>query len=56
MLPWAGRAMRGLVTPLETINQRIAHLRKNRGYTQKELASLLDINYNTYSQLERKGD
>ena len=39
----------------ETINQRIRRLRKEKGYTQAEVANYLKLKVSTYSQMERKG-
>ena len=40
---------------MKEINTRIARLRKFRGLRQKEMAALLDLKENTYSQMERQG-
>ena len=39
----------------ETINQRIFHIRKLRGYSQADMARMLNMRVSTYSQAERKG-
>ena len=38
-----------------TINQRIASIRKLKGYSQSDLAEAFGIKVSTYSQKERKG-
>ena len=40
---------------VETINQRIAHLRKLKEFTQSDMAERLGMKCSTYSQMERKG-
>ena len=40
----------------ETINKRIRRLRKAKGYTQADVAKLLNLKISTYSQMERKGN
>ncbi len=40
----------------ETVNQRIARLRKLRGLTQAEMAEKLGMKSSTYSQMERTGN
>lgn len=39
-----------------SINRRLAHYRKLKGFTQEELAELLDMKPSTYSQMERMGN
>ncbi len=40
----------------ESINKRIRRLRKTKGYTQADIAKILNLNLSTYSQMERKGN
>ncbi len=40
----------------ESINSRIRRLRKSKGYTQADIAKILNLNLSTYSQMERKGN
>ncbi len=40
---------------VETINQRIYRYRKQLGFTQKDVAKLLEMQPSTYAQMERKG-
>lgn len=39
----------------ETINQRIFHIRRLSGYTQADMAKMLNMKLSTYAQAERKG-
>lgn len=39
----------------ETVNQRIFHIRKLKGYTQADMARTLNMRLSTYAQAERKG-
>ena len=40
---------------VETINQRIYRYRKQLGFTQKDVAQMLEMQPSTYAQMERKG-
>lgn len=40
---------------VETINQRIYRYRKQLGFTQKDVAKMLEMQPSTYAQMERKG-
>ncbi len=38
------------------INKRVVLYRKSKGYTQSQMANLLNMKCNTYSQMERSGN
>ena|SRR3990172_2478172 len=57
-LPWKEKTLsklRGVATKkgMETIAQRVARIRKERGITQKELARLLNVAQSNISDFER---
>ncbi len=41
---------------MDTINKRIKYYRKKAGYLQSDIAKILNMKYDTYSKLERKGN
>ena len=41
---------------MDTINKRIKYYRKKAGYLQSDMAQILNMKYDTYSKLERKGN